>query len=155
MSTICNRIVGVDPMYLIPEDYLVSVEGFDSLTVEEMPFKTGDRVRYTGEPMLVTAPNGISSLHDPDGKPLYLGQGTRLTICRNQFGKEGVVTYKNVFDQPRIRCHFRLEAIPVGEHGNNCRCGACGHVWKVLDGCECTCDQEEAIDQGKQECVIS
>lgn len=141
-SKICHRIISLDP-----RDLIIQRDG-------GMLFKAGDRVLYTGKPQLLTASNGISSLRS-DGKALYLQPGTRLIVCKNQYGKDGVLTYQGLLGHHRIRCHFRLEAIQKEQHGFNCRCGACGHAWNVIDCGECACEQEEPIDAGKQQCIIS
>lgn len=144
---LCPRIMGLSPEHLGRPDDLTA-----PLSPEEC--RPGDLVVYTGDPILMTASNHISSLQDKDGRTLHLPPSTRLTVCKQQFGDaEGKVTHKGLFDKVQVRCHFCLEATPT--HDVACRCGACGHHWRVLDGGECTCPEDTPIEAGKQQCVVS
>lgn len=119
-------------------------------------FTPGEHVVYNGEPILMTASNGVSSLIPKDsqnGDTLYLNPGTKLVVCNKQYGnpEDGTFDFKDFTGKKMVICHFRREALKT--HESNCSCGHCGYVWAVLDGDCCSCEAKP-FKAGSEQCVI-
>ena len=108
---------------------------------------------YLGEPKLITASNGISSLTQKDGKALYLVKNNRLRVCCNQYINYRDFNWKNPKEpgEEIVLCHLFLEK---EGHQKNCSCGACGFTFDYIDPEPCCCPSKPPRDPGKEKCII-
>ena len=147
-SIISGQIIALHPHQLVLES-----TGFQ---LEAEQYRQGDRVVYIGEPRLMTS-NGISALKTKDGANLHLMAGQVLVVCKNQYIDYRGFSFSDDLGKKAVRTHLfiRLEG-----HESGCSCGHCGFTAEIIsDSClessfECSCEQKDPIDPGKQACVI-
>ena len=83
----------------------------------------------------------------PSGKKVaYLKAGDRVTLCINQYEE---VPLSSEFS----RCHATFRATSTGDW-EQCACGACGHMFRVIQPNKCGCQKKAIFNRDNEPCVI-